>query len=110
MQYGLARNIDIYHFENQTAERIIATPGDNIQAQLWANKYLEDLPEASRMVCEVFVWAWMAFKRLQKLEEYGLDAKLTRDELFRMMDLMTIQFSDIEEDALPLASDKRPKK
>ena len=111
MKYGLTRKLNVYSFDSQKGEEVIATAGDYLQAQLWCSKHLKGVEEMIADLYQTFAWAWYALSRNGKLEEYGIAAELTQDVLNDMASAVTVYMEQIPDDSLPLAgSATQPKK
>lgn len=107
MKYGLTRKLNVYNFESQMGEEVIATAGDYLQSQLWGKKNLKDIDGDLADLFQTYAWAWFALKRDGKLAEYGINAELTQETLIDMASTVSIQMESIPEDSLPLATQRK---
>lgn len=103
MKYGLAKKIDVYNFETNKRDTIIARPSAWHEAALWGANHKGEADEAVSGVESTYTWAYFAIKQAGKLDEYGLPGKLDRKAILSMMDTMTVYMEDLEDGDLPLA-------
>ena len=106
MKYGLTRAIDVYGFEIEDGETVISSAGDYLQADLWANKHLHEADTEQEYIYKIYARAWFCLKHLGLLEKYHIEdaAVLTVEILNDMTYKVSIYFSEIEENQLPLAT------
>lgn len=103
MKYGLTRYVNVYNFESERGERIIATAGDYIRSQNWCKKNVKADDDGMADLLQTYAWAYFALKRSGKLEEYGLAPEVSQDALMDMADTVSVFMEQIEDDSLPLA-------
>lgn len=110
MKYGLTRKLQVYVFESQKAEEVIATAGDYLQSQLWCSKHAKGMDEGIADMFQTFAWAWFALSRNGLLDDLGISAELSIDTLTDMASAITVYLEQIPDDSLPLASTTQPRK
>lgn len=101
MKYGVARRLDVYGIESGKGESIITSAGDWARADRWCREHLEGDGSVVGLL-QTFCWAWFALQRTKKLTEYGVTSELTVDGLYEMLDILTVDIEEIEDDSLPL--------
>lgn len=104
MKYGLTRNLNIYCFDTEEAETILATAGDYIQSQLWCEKNLKGMSDGIADLYGTYAWAYSAMRRRGILEKFGVSPELTREALDDMANKVSVYMETIQDDALPLSS------
>lgn len=107
MKYGLTRIVQIYSFEDEKGEELVATPGDYLQANMWSAKSLGNVePKDAEDLLGVYAWVWFALKRLGKLDEYGIAAEIDQAALIDMAGKVSVYLEEPRKDSLPLATEK----
>ena len=107
MRYAMTFSVDVYDFDKDEGERVIARPGDYIRMRDWADEAMPG--EADDLVRNLrvnYALAWFALRRLGRLDDYGLPGELSVAALDAMADRLSV-FVEEYEGSAPL-SEKGP--
>lgn len=102
MNFGLAKKVEVYNFDTQKGETIIARPSAWHEAALWGANHKGEVEDAVEGVHSTYTWAYFALKHAGKLKDYGLPEKLDRKVIAAMIDTMSVYLADLTDEDVPL--------
>lgn len=98
MKYGVARKLYVYNFDTEDGVEIITRPSDFLNGSNYCDEH-----DIKGPFLPEYVWGWHAIKRAGLIEKCGLPEELSPEAVEKMLDYVSMQFAEIEDDALPLS-------